>query len=92
MHKNIDGILNILEFVDIMSADMRSADILWASNNWFTDLKTYTETIRKTVVHIIRILVFKMKVRVSCVIFCMPACFLTFWRRNYFFNFSTLCI
>jgi hypothetical protein len=44
MHKNIDGILNIIEFVHTMSADMICADILWTSNNGFTDLKTHIET------------------------------------------------
>lgn len=43
MHKNVDGILNILEFVHKMCAAMISADIVWTSNNGFTDLKTYVE-------------------------------------------------
>jgi len=39
MHRNIDGILNILEFVHTMSAD-----IVWTSINGFTGLRTYIET------------------------------------------------
>jgi hypothetical protein len=44
MRRNIGGILDTLEFVHTMSADMIPADIVWTYKNWFTDLKTYNET------------------------------------------------
>jgi hypothetical protein len=66
VHKNIDGILNILKFVHNMSAD-----IVCPSSKDFIDLKTYTEINTETVIYIIIILTVKMNVRVSCVMIFM---------------------
>ena len=43
-----------------MSARIISADIVRPSNKGFTDLKTILNQIRKTIIHIIRILPFKV--------------------------------